>query len=572
MSNNTELVKLFDDFWQWRMKEFPEFSSLCGFKKYDNKLDDFSLQSFDKKAAEASEFLVKANTIKQSLDLNFDDEMNLLLFEEQLKCYINGHKYKMYLMPVNFMENVVADFQQLSTWTTFAVEEDFKNYIERLKAFPTKLEQVIGLLEEGIKTGIVSHHSSLMGVCDNIEKVINSKPTDNFFYQPLKACTSQTIIQSAIDCICNDIQPALEKFQSYLQNVYLKNTRKEEGIRSLPNGKEIYQACIDFHLTDTNVHTAEELHQIGLEEIEKIKMRMDAIMKKANFQGNFKEFLHFLRNNSQFYFESSEETLAEYKRITFDVIRPKLELLFKNIPKSNLTVDMTPSSKPDAAVAFYSAGTPDGSRPGTVYVNVRNPKMLGSYEMTTLALHEGEPGHHFQTMYSAEMTDEPQFKLNMEDMNYFMAPARFPICTGFMEGWGLYCESLGYEMGLYNNPYDEYGCLSFDAHRICRLVVDTGLHVLGWTEEKAVQYILDNTAITEKFAINEVRRYISLPGQALAYKFGQMKIRALRQLMKDKLQEKYDIKDFHELVLKCGCTSLSVLEKVVNNKIREISE
>lgn len=411
-----------------------------------------------------------------------------------------------------------------------------------------------------------------MGVCDSIEKIVNSKPAENFFFEPFKLCKNDELKERAIDCIGRNIQPSLGNFKSFLYNVYSNSTRTSEGLCSLPNGNEIYQACIDFHLTDTKVHSADELHKIGLKEMAKIRERMNKIMEKVDFKGDIKEFLNYLRNEKKFSFDTPEETIAEYRRITFDVIRPKLPLLFKNIPKSNLTVDMTPSSKPNSAVAFYMAGTPDGRRPGTVYVNAQNPRMLSSFEMLTLALHEGEPGHHFQTMFSAEMKDEPQFKVNMEDMSYYMAPSRFPISTGFMEGWGLYCESLGYEMGLYDDPYYEFGCLSFDAHRISRLVVDTGLHAFGWSEDKAVQFILENTAITENFAVNEVKRYISLPGQALAYKFGQMKIKELRELMAEKLRENFCVKEFHELVLRCGCTSLSVLEKVVQQKIEEMSK
>jgi len=275
-----------------------------------------------------------------------------------------------------------------------------------------------------------------------------------------------------------------------------------------------------------------------------------------------KDFNEQLRNDQSFYYDKPEELLDGYKDLVFNIIEPKLPLLFKKIPKSKVIIEPYPAAMSDGPLAYYYAGTADGTRPGVFYVNSKDIKSAPKYEMTTLALHEAVPGHHFQHSYAYTIEGLPKFRTHLEDRKYAEAPSRFPLNTAYIEGWGLYCEYLGLELGLYEDKYDYIGHLSEEIFRAVRLVVDTGIHALNWSPEQAVSYMMDNTASSKRAIEKEVKRYITLPGQACAYKIGEMKIKTLRKMAECKLGSKFNVQDFHEVVLN-SCHSLSLLEQKI---------
>lgn len=314
--------------------------------------------------------------------------------------------------------------------------------------------------------------------------------------------------------------------------------------------------------------SAEEVHDLGRKEVKRIRSRMDEIIKEVGFQGNFKEFLDMLRTEKRFYFDTKEHLLNGYKVLCAKVIKPKLNDYFKEMPKMTFEIIETPTdAAPVAPAAYYLGPSDDGTRPGVFMVNTYKHHTRPKYEMVSLALHEAVPGHHLQTAFAMEQEEQPSFRRYVEDRRYYEVPARFAMHTAYMEGWGLYCEFLGEEMGLYQDPYDLFGRLSTEILRACRLVVDTGMHAFGWSRQQAVDFMVENTAMSFHNVNTEIDRYIIWPGQACAYKVGEIKIRELRRKAEQKLGDKFDIKDYHQVFLSAGPMGLDTLEEAVDEYI-----
>lgn len=314
--------------------------------------------------------------------------------------------------------------------------------------------------------------------------------------------------------------------------------------------------------------SAKEVHDLGQKEVKRIRSRMDEIIQEVGFQGSFKEFLDMLRTEKRFYFDTKEELLKGYKDLCAKVIEPKLNVYFKEMPKMPFEIIETPAdAAPVAPAAYYLGPSEDGTRPGVFMVNTYKHHTRPKYEMVSLALHEAVPGHHLQTAFAMEQEEQPSFRRYVEDRRYYEVPARFAMHTAYMEGWGLYCEFLGEEMGLYQDPYDLFGRLSAEILRACRLVVDTGMHAFGWSRQQAVDFMVENTAMSFHNVNTEIDRYIIWPGQACAYKVGEIKIRELRRKAEQKLGDKFDIKDYHHVFLSAGPMGLDTLEEAVDEYI-----
>ncbi|CAB4063337.1 GUF1 [Lepeophtheirus salmonis] len=458
-------------------------------------LEDFTLTRFEENVQQCIKFLIKAEELSSTIE-NDNDRVTLKIFANQLETFIDGSEFQGYFYPVCYLEGVQIDFQRLAEWASPKSRKDFEDLIKRYQKFDKYSEQIIEMLKLAVLEGKVYHKISMDGVLSQIERHITpTSPKETVFWKPFESSfplEMSDLLPKAEQAITDSVQSGFKKLHAYIKNEYLNNTRSEIGCTTLPNGKKYYAALLKFH-TSTN-YTAEEIHNIGLKEVEKIENQMKKIVNETgNGSTNLKEFANKLH---------------------------QLEI-----------------------------GTKDGKRPGRFYVNTHNYKSQPIYESISLSLHEGNPGHHLQSSYLLEQPDLPQFRSAMEDRIYTQAPSRFPIDTAYVEGWALYCEELGFDLDLYDNPYERYGHLSEAAFRACRLVVDTGMHALGWSQENAIQYMHDHTAASLENIESEIKRYITWPGQATGYKIGQLKIRALREIAEAALKEKFDIRDFHEIVL-----------------------
>ena len=362
----------------------------------------------------------------------------------------------------------------------------------------------------------------------------------------------------------------MKRLAVFLKTKYIPNTRPDIGVSTLPNGEEFYKQCIKFH-TSTEL-TAKEIHQMGLKEVERIEDNMRKIMKEVGKSNlTIKEFFEDLRNDKKFYYKSPKELMARYRSLVFNTINPKLTQILWKPPQLPLEVVAMPASRSGGPIAGYFVGTADGSRPGRFLVNTVRYYAHQTYEAVSLALHEANPGHHYQFSYSLTAKPPlPKFLQVREPRSASIAPSRFPMNTAFIEGWGLYSESLGFELGLYDDPYDRFGFYAAEIFRAARLVVDTGIHSLGWSRQKAVDFMKNHTATSVDSINAEIDRYITLPGQALAYKVGQIKIQNLRKHAKDKLGQHFNIKDFHEVILK-SAGPLDVVEEEVEEYIKSKS-
>jgi len=567
-----EVSALFEEFWEWRMRESPEFASYCGDHRYDDRLDDYSLDAFAKRLVDAKKFLEKCNKLAENTGLDENEELSLAILTSDLETYISGASYEGYCFPVSYMEGVHADWEQYIAWMDFKNLEDFRKYSSRVKSLSKRIKQSEDLMRHGASKGITFHPISMSGVVEDLEAMQSAEPESTVFLKPFKSAPKdidksalKSLEETTVQVVKNEVQPALKSLSDCIANEYMRKCRPKEGVFSIPNGEKFYQECLDWHLTLKM--TPQEVHDLGLKEVARIKHQMDEAIKKTGFKGDFPAFLEHLRTDKKFYFDSQEAMLKGFKDICDIEIRPTLKMLFHNIPSSKLEIEEVPESKRNGPAGYYIAGTVDGSRPGKFYVNCHKLDMCPKYEMMTLSLHEGEPGHHFQGMYAIEMKNAPRFRQYIEDLNYYMVPSRFPMNTAYCEGWGLYSEYLGEELGLYKDPYVWFGHLSFEMHRACRLVADTGLHAMGWTYDETMKFFLENTALSESFIRNEIHRYITWPGQACAYKVGELKLKEFREKAAKKLGDRFDVRDFHEVVLSSLMVSMSVLESLVDKYI-----
>jgi len=556
---------LFYTYWEWRLQQSPEFASFAGTRTHNGQLETFTFERFADDLYSSEDFLLQAEDLLNSTT-DERDRLNLEFFKGELKPYIEGFPFHGFYYPVSYLEGVQVDFQRLSEWVSLDTIEDYRDLTKRYYAFGDYMAQLIGMLRRGIKEGQTNHNVSMAGVLEQVAGHTSPTAEETVFFEPfldldLALGEDGRLVQAeAKAAIQMVIQPSFRAFAEFLQLEYLPNTRPEIAASSIGSG--YYEACLAFHTTTNK--TAEEIHNIGLSEVDRIEEEMLLIVREMGYEDlTLQEFTEMIRTDPANFFDSPEELLQAFHDIIEGQIDGKLLEIFHNKPKTALEIVPMPPSQSNGPAAFYSSGTPDGSRPGRLYVNTNKYNSQPRYEMVSLSLHETNPGHHLQGSYSIEQADWPMFRKIMEDRIYSQAPSRFPINTGYVEGWALYSEGLGYDIDMYGNPLDSFGHLSEEIFRACRLVVDTGMHALGWTQEEAVQYMLEHTAASEENIRNEVTRYITWPGQATAYKIGQLKIEELRKRAFEELGENFNIKDFHDVVLR-SVGPLDMLEEQVN--------
>ncbi|XP_042210524.1 uncharacterized protein LOC121858279 isoform X2 [Homarus americanus] len=541
----------------------PEFASFVGIHDYDDQLDDMSLEAYQGRYDQCQVFLDQAEALESNIT-DHDDLINIRALKNELTTYMDGFPYQGFLVPLCYSEGVHIDFERLISWMVFETSQDYEKLLSRYEKLPEQLMQIRELMETGVATGIVNHAISMKDVVEGLGRFVVEAAEDSPLWTRFATFpdnfTQEEVTnfqERAKTIILDQISSGFQQLSDYVNTDYI--TRPDIAVTSLPDGEARYSQIIKFH-TSTDL-TPEEIHQMGLDEVTRIDEEMAKIVSELGFNMSVAEFSDMIRNDPQFYYDDPDELMEGFEDLEYNVIPPKLPEIFMNIPKAKLTVVADPS--PDGAGAYYLAGSYDGSRPGIFYVNTYHYDAQPKYEMMTLSLHEGNPGHHLQTSHSIEAPNIPYFRRVMEDRNYWQTPSRFPMYTAYVEGWALYSENLGFDMDLYEDLYVRYGHYSDEIFRAGRLVVDTGMHALGWTRQEAIDFLFLHTALTRIDVENEVDRYITWPGQALAYKVGQLKLTELRQKAANKLGDKFVIKKFHDVVLD-SVGPLDLVEDEVN--------
>lgn len=551
---DAELEAFFDQEWEQTLKNSPTFASYLGDTRYDALWPDISLPAIKQRHEQMKISAEKLEQIRGK-PLSAKAQFNARLYARQLAMNIEETKTKWYLVPLTQREGI-QDENSLADSIQFDDLASYQNWIARLNSFPVYMDQTIALMEEGIREGRLQPKITMQRVVKQIERQIVKDPKESLFYKPLTSIPQdlaphrEELQRATQEAIGTKVVPAYQKFLDFFTNKYLPACYAGAGVSNLPGGDEIYKFRVrEFTTLDM---TPDEVHQIGLNEVARIRAEMEKIREQVQFQGDLKAFFESLRTDPRFYFQNEKELLTEYEAFCKRV-DPQLTKLFKTLPRIPYGVKAIPANMaPDTTAAYYYPPSADGSRAGMFFVNLYQPQMRPKYEIPALSLHESVPGHHLQIALSTELEGVPNFR-------------RFAGFTAFVEGWALYSESLGEELGVYEDPYAKFGQLTYEMWRAIRLVVDTGIHSKGWTREQAIQFFRDNSAKTELDIVNEVDRYISWPGQALAYKIGELKIKELRKKAKAQLGEKLDLREFHDVILKNGAIPLAELELVVDD-------
>src|SRR5579884_870265 len=548
------LHDLFAAAWDYDMQQNPEEASQMGDRRWNDRWQDKSLQAYAGRNHHNQQVLALLAKINRA-DLDKTDQLNYDLFQKRYQDRVEQYKYHWFLMDFNQREGPQTS-DDLGDSLRFETLKDYEDWLARLHAFPAYLDQVIALLRQGIRERMVHPRIIMERIPAQIDKQIVDDPTKSGFYKPflkfsreISAADQQRLQQQAREAVEQQIVPAFKKFKQFFVSEYLPACYDKVGAWQLPHGEELY-AFFVRHYTTTK-ETPEEVHQIGLKEVARINAEMDKIMQQTGFKGSRSEFFQFLRTDPQFFYKTPQELFEAYKALA-KTVDPNLVKVFKTLPREPYGVEQIPDAfAPDTTAAYYRPGAADGSRAGTYFVNLYKPDARPKWEMTALTLHESVPGHHLQIARAHELGEMPNFR-------------RYGEYTVYVEGWGLYAESLGDDMGLYSDPYSKFGQLSYEMWRAVRLVVDTGIHVKHWTREQAIQYFMDNCPKHELDITNEIDRYIAWPGQALAYKTGELKIKELRARAKEKLGDRFDLKEFHDVVLGSGPLPLDILERNVD--------
>ncbi len=558
-SADDQLNKLLTDAWETELREFPLFATRAGDHRYDDRLDDMTVAAFERRLGQQREFLTRLEKIDRG-QLSPSQQINYDLFGRVTREHIREYEFGGHLMPITNRSGFHVELPELPRHVPLNNLKDYENYVARLQSVGRYADEHIELMREGIRRGMTLADVSLRDYRAVIDPQLVTHPTKSRLYDPFRKLPgsihkddARRLDEAARRAITESVVPGLRRFETFLGNEYLKACRGQIGASSLPNGREFYRFRVrKFTTLDV---TPEQVHETGLAEVKRIRGEMDAIIGKLDFRGDFAAFVNDLRTNPKFYPNSADELMKDVSYV-LKKMDGQLPRLFKTLPRSPYGIRPVPEHiAPQTTTAYYWPPPGDGSQAGFYYVNTYNLKSRPLFEIEALSLHEAVPGHHLQLALQQELGDLPPFR-------------RFAHWTAFIEGWGLYAERLGLEVGFYEDPYSDFGRLSYEMWRACRLVVDTGMHHLGWSRQQAIDFMAANTALSLHNITSEVDRYIAWPGQALAYKMGELKIRQLRQVAEELLGDRFDVREFHEVVLGAGALPLDVLDARVQAWIK----
>jgi uncharacterized protein (DUF885 family) len=551
-----QLHQLFDAEWERDLRESPESASYFGDPRYNDRWTDMSPAAIELRENATRAALVRLVRIPRAA-LPPSEQVNYDLFKRQLELGIEYQRFELEQMPVAPTNwNGFGYATTLAQLMRFTTVKDYEDWIRRLETYGALVDQNIALMRLGIRDGRTPPRAPMERIPAQLRTYAPDRPEDSPLYAPLTRipesiapADAERLRARARTAIAEVVTPAWRRFAEFFQKDYLPACRPGFAAEGLPDGVAYYALRVR---DQTTTHlTPDQIHAIGLAEVARIRAEMEKVMLEVKFRGNLQEFFRFLRTDPQFFFKTGDELFKAYALIT-KRIDPELVRLFGRLPRTPYGVRPIPDGEaPNATTAYYQGPAEDGSRAGYFYTNLYRPETRPKWEMEALTVHEAVPGHHLQIALAQELGDLPKFR-------------RLGGYTAFVEGWGLYAESLGGELGLYQDPYSRFGQLTYEMWRAVRLVVDTGLHHKGWTRQQAIDYFSANAAKTENDIAVEVDRYIGDPGQALAYKIGELKIKELRARARDTLGPAFDVRAFHDVVLGYGAVPLDVLESNVD--------
>ena len=558
-SGNKEFLSFLDNEWKYRLSQSPVYATAMGIKGYETDWRDNSLEAIQNRVAHTEDTLKKLKNFNAE-NLSESNQLNLRLFSQLTAINLEISNYNRHLLPFSHRGGVQLAHEDAEVIPLKSFD-DFSFWIQRLKKLDSRINQTITLAEIGIEKGYKPPRVLMDRVYRQIALQSQSSVLNSPFYKifidlPDSISNKDQIIlrREAKKVIKETVIPSYVLLEKFFNKEYLRQSRDTVGLYDIPDGRKFYEV-LTKSFTTTKL-SPKEIHQMGLDEVRRIRGEMETVIKELEFEGSFKDFLTFLREDERFYYKTSEELFEGYLAVS-KRIDPELVKLFGNLPRTPYGLRAIPEeSAPDTTTAYYMSPSPDGLRPGYYYVNLYKPETRPKFEMEVLSVHEAVPGHHLQISLAMEMEEMPMFR-------------RVSPYTAFVEGWGLYSESLGYDLGLYKDPYSKFGQLTYDMWRAVRLVVDTGMHYFEWDRQKAIDFFLDNAGKSELDIVNEIDRYIVMPGQALAYKIGQMKFLSLKEKARTEIGKNFDIRGFHDVILSHGALPLNELDSIIEAYIQE---
>ena len=557
-----ELHQLFDDYFEAYLELNPTFATYIGDNRYNNRYaNNISPDWLAASRQLDLDSLERLSEIDPSL-LQGQDLLSYETFKSDRETDLQDYEFPWHLMPVNQFYSASNSFVQMGSGTgtqPFVTVEDYENFLRRIDGFLAWMEQAEINMRQGMEQGLVQPRILMERMLPQLQSQLVTSAADSSFYQPIVNMPDSFSIndrarltQAYTMAIEEQLVPAYQRLLEFIRDEYIPAARETHGINALAGGPERY-AYLVRRMTTTDL-TPQQIHEIGLAEVARIHEEMQEVMNTVEFEGDLQAFFNFLNTDPQFYFTERQQLLDGYIALR-DVIEPNAPRLFKTIPKADYEIRLVePFREKSASGGQYRGASPDGTRPGVFFANAYDLSARPNWAMESLFLHEAVPGHHFQGALTLELDELPKFR-------------QFGGYTAYGEGWGLYAESLGRELGAYTDPYQYFGKLNAELWRAIRLVVDTGIHYYGWTREEVLDYMYANSAVAEARAVSEAERFMAIPGQALAYKIGQLKIQELRERAEERLGEDFDVREFHSQVLEAGELPLSVLEVRINRWI-----
>jgi uncharacterized protein (DUF885 family) len=548
------LRQLFDTAWQDTLQQIPEMATYKGVPGHNDRWSDLSQAGIDRGKETVRKLLKEAQAIDRSR-LSDSEKIDLDLFIRRQERQIEGFRFPAELLAIHQLGGIQQEVPRTFEVAPAATARDFDDQIARLNALPALVDQVIALLEKGLASGVTPPKIALRDVPAQVHGLLADDPLQSPLLTAFRQIPSTVppddrvrVTREALRAYEDKAAPALRKLERYLTETYIPGSRETVALSALPNGADWYAYEVRQHTT-TDL-TPDQIHELGLSEVKRIRAEMDKVIASTGFKGSFDDFVHFLRTDPQFFYDKPEDLVNAY-RVIAKRADPELAHLFGTLPRLPYGVAVIPDYEAKSqTTAYYDSGSLAAGRPGTYFVNTYDLKSRPKWEMEALTLHESVPGHHLQGSIAQELQGVPEWR-------------KYDDYTAFVEGWGLYAESLGEEMGFYRDPYSKFGELTYEMWRAVRLVVDTGLHAKGWTRDQAIAYFKANAAKTEHDIEVEIDRYIVTPGQAVAYKIGELKIKELRAYAQKELGAKFDVRAFHDEVLGHGSLPLDVLEQNV---------